>query len=85
METQSLLRQLHSLFVLYTFDALPLANAAKQGEISRVNLIVIILYTLNSQKHFVFTVLNANNASKMVRYISKSIILVFRKSEFSRH
>lgn len=37
------------------------------------------------KKAFVFTALNANNASKILGYISKSIVSVFRKSQFVRH
>lgn len=36
-------------------------------------------------KAFVFTALNANNASKILGWKSKSIFLVFRKSQFARH
>lgn len=86
MEACSLLRQLHSTFMLKTFDALPCANIAKQGEIRWIYLRVIIFHTLNSQKHFLFTVLNANTASKTLRYVSKPMIFVCRNQrEFSRH
>lgn len=86
MEAHSLLRQLHSTLMLNTFDAFPCANTAKQGEIRWIYLRVIIFHTQNSQKHFVFTVWNANAASENLGYVSKPMILVCRNQrEFSRH